>query len=309
MARRGPSEWFLLSEAFAPSTRSKYERGVADFLSWCAASRESATTPAELDLLLTDFTHFLYDSGGSKDTAKCAYYGILMYLPQLQHQLPTAALARRGWFRKHPPTPYPPLSWHLTVALASWLHTNVAAPLAIGVLLAFDCYLRLGELLNLRKEDVSVPGDVRLERGYPDMALALRHTKTGPNKSVVVADPALRALVLQLVAATGDGQLLFPYSPSYFRSVFRAGAAALGLSPLYVPHSLRHGGATRDHMRGYPLEDILARGRWASTQSARRYVQAGRALLLAMRTPPAVAALGAVVSEALLLAFSLPQWH
>jgi len=35
----------------------------------------------------------------------------------------------------------------------------------------------------------------------------------------------------------------------------------LGLSAAYVPHSLRHGGATRLHMAGVPLDDILMRGR------------------------------------------------
>jgi hypothetical protein len=94
-----------------------------------------------------------------------------------------------------------------------------------------------------------------------------------------------------------------------FRKHFKQACRDLGLSPLYVPHSLRHGGATRDHMRGHPMEDILARGRWASTKSARHYVQAGRALLLATKTPVRIATLGETIGRALLYSFTLPQLH
>ena len=83
----------------------------------------------------------------------------------------------------------------------------------------------------------------------------------------------------------------------------------LGLSSLYVVHSLRHGGATRDHLRGRPLEDILMRGRWASTKSARRYVQAGRSLLLATKVPRRIVELGTIIASDLIHTFSLPQLH
>ena len=66
----------------------------------------------------------------------------------------------------------------------------------------------------------------------------------------------------------GSSARLFPYSTSTFRKHFKAACSDLGLSSDYVPHSLRHGGATHDHARGLPLEDILRHGRWASVKSA-----------------------------------------
>ena len=51
----------------------------------------------------------------------------------------------------------------------------------------------------------------------------------------------------------------------------------------FVPHSIRHGAATRDHLRGVPLNDILLRGRWLSEKSARRYIQTGPALLVTVK--------------------------
>jgi hypothetical protein len=101
-----------------------------------------------------------------------------MYFPHLKNKLPIASLTLRGWSRLQPPVPYPPLTWKLTVAIACRIRTRVDPIMAIGILLAFDCYLRLGELLGLLKEDVAVPADVRLEDNFSDMALRLRHTKT-----------------------------------------------------------------------------------------------------------------------------------
>ena len=96
----------------------------------------------------------------------------------------------------------------------------------------------------------------------------------------------VRELLRQLLNRVPEGrdQFLFP-STSQFRRCFKQACSYLGLSPAYVPHSLRHGGATHDHLRGLTVEDILRLGRWASTKSARHYIQSGRALLLTMEIP------------------------
>ena len=52
-----------------------------------------------------------------------------------------------------------------------------------------------------------------------------------------------------------------------------------------MPHSLRHGGATYDFLRGMSIEQIMFRGRWVSMESARRYVQTCKALLIRQRVP------------------------
>jgi hypothetical protein len=41
-------------------------------------------------------------------------------------------------------------------------------------------------------------------------------------------------------------------------------------------HSLRHGGATHDYLKGMPFDDVMVRGRWAVTKSAVHYIQQGR---------------------------------
>lgn len=144
------------------------------------------------------------------------------------------------------------------------------------------------------------------------MALRLRQTKTGPNQWVEVEDNQVKTLLMSLLQCHQTrGNKLLPFTANQFRSVFKETCAELGLSPGYVPHSLRHGGATRAHLLGRPLEDILMRGRWASTKSARRYIQSGRAILLATSVPRVIANSGHVLASNILLSLSLslPQLH
>lgn len=84
---------------------------------------------------------------------------------------------------------------------------------------------------------------------------------------------------------------LFPFSPAQFRRILKLTCINLGLSDRYVPHSLRHGGATRyHHVHKWSIEDVLERGRWQSVKSARRYIQAGVAMLMNMSTPSHISA-------------------
>jgi integrase len=119
---------------------------------------------------------------------------------------------------------------------------------AIGTLLSFDCFLRVGELVALKREDVADAGDVRLGVDSDNMTLRLRFTKTGRDQWVVVKDTQVKQLVRLLLSSTKKGDFLFPFSTSSFRYHFKLACSTLGLSSSYVPHSLRHGGDTRAHL-------------------------------------------------------------
>ena len=179
--------------------------------------------------------------------------------------------------------------------------------MGIATVLGFHCYLRLGEICNLRASDVADSGDARVGAEYRGMALRLRTTKTGPNQWVEVTDVSVAALLRALLAGRRREDLVFDFSASFYRMTFKAVLSNLGISSTYVPHSLRHGGATRDHLLGASLEQVLMRGRWASTKSARHYIQAGRAMLLATEVPPHIAELGSLFAANLETSFSLAQ--
>ena len=62
--------------------------------------------------------------------------------------------------------------------------------------------------------------------------------------------------------------------------------------PHYVPHSLRHGGATHHYINGWKVEDVMARGRWAVTKTARRYIQQSRQVMMMVELSEEVANAG-----------------
>jgi len=177
--------------------------------------------------------------------------------------------------------------------------------MAVAVLVAFDSYLRVSEVEGIRDmdvEDVGVLAPARegggVSPGMSGTLLILPRAKTGEYQSVQVRRTQVAALVeswRRYVRSQSGGRpdaRLFP-DRATFRQLFAQAQWNLGWSKekgaWYVPHSLRHGGASCDFSvwGGKRLEDIMFRGRWASTKSARHYIQMGPALLaMAMAEVP-----------------------
>ena len=309
-----PRKNFLIRAAYEDSTRDKYCNGVEMFVRWMDRSGENPLTVEELDEVFTEWIHDLYvEHGGScRSHAESAMSGISVIMPAAKKQLHQAGIALKGWRKTVPSVPHPPLTWDLTVCIGVRLACKGQWIKGIGCLLAFDCYLRVGELVGLTRSDVADTGDRRLGSGHRGMALRLRKTKTGTNQWVTVRNPDVIALVrhrLQSMVSRRRNARLFPFAASTFRKHFKAACADLGLSKDYVPHSLRHGGATHDHQLGMTVEDIARHGRWASTKSARHYIQSGRALLLINSVPDPVAELFDTLVPNVLESFSLSQIH
>src|SRR5437870_1483160 len=99
--------------------------------------------------------------------------------------------------------------------------------LGVATLLAFDCLLRVGELMSLRREDVAFPDDSRMGAEYRVTTIAIRKAKTGKNQSVVVQNSDVVKLLRARVAATPRGGLLFRGSPATYRGLFKRVCAEL----------------------------------------------------------------------------------
>ena len=110
-------------------------------------------------------------------------------------------------------------------------------------------------------------------------------------------------------AVVGDEGPLFAFNADTFRRRFKSTCKLLGLTADYVPHSLRHGGATHDFMMGVPIDTIMHHGRWAATKTARHYIQAGRSLLLDTKVPAGVAAIARLMLPHIMPVFTLTQRH
>ncbi len=293
--------------ALAPTSLQSYNRSLRNFLTYSRlSSQQLLSEPAmRLDRLLAVYIQHSYDTASPFTYAAHALHAVLYHRPDLKARMFISRQCLKGWERVKKGTSHPPLTWELTVAIACTLARSGFHAPAVAMLVAFDCYLRVGELTRIRLRDVVMPHDSRMGSAHTGMAVCLARTKTGLNQSVDLNRPDVAAVLCSWVRALPRGPshenpLVFPFSPDLLRRLMRAACVRLGVGhTAYVPHSLRHGGATADFLLTGSIERVQFRGRWKSMESVRTYVQTARALLAAQDVPVAVHALGMQLSKAL----------
>jgi integrase len=290
---------FLLQKRVKSQSMRKYRNGVVNFLAWAEAGGHEAPSVAALDELLADYVHHVYEEhdGACRHRASSAVFGLRHLVPALDSRaLPVSAASLKGWEKDRPSVPYPPLTWEATVVIAYAMALRGHLRMAVATLLGFDCLLRISELLGLELEDFADGSDLRTGAEYRKSGLRLGDTKTGKNQFVEPESAAVLECLRRVAELTGAGEKIFPFSAPRYRREFRAVCDELGLKARYVPHSLRHGGATRLVLLGRQISAIMHRGRWQSLKSAQRYMQAGRAILLTLRLPLSVVEFGVRIS-------------
>jgi integrase len=306
--------------ALAPASLKAYQRSLSGFLVYARLSpQQLLSEPASrLDRLLAVYIQHSYDSASPFTYAAHALHAVVYHRPDVKAHMFVSRQCLKGWERVKKSVSHPPLTWELTVVLACTLARSGYHGPAVAMLVGFDCYLRVGELTRIRRRDVVMPNDARFGRAHSTMAVCLARTKTGLNQSVAVQSQDVADIlciwVRSLPSIAGDDNpLVFAFSPDYLRRLMRNACIQLhvGHTP-YVPHSLRHGGATADFLKTGSIERVQFRGRWKSMESVRTYVQTARALLAAQDVPAALNVLGMRISDALVpvvahLLISVPE--
>jgi integrase len=121
--------------------------------------------------------------------------------------------------------------------------------MGVAVMLAFHCYLRIGELLRVQARDHVPTRSWRAGLDNPDGFLSIPKAKTGAQQDVTITDREVEwlltlasraAAILQPTVAPGLARV-FPYPERTFRTLFAQCASSYGLPRAIVPHSLRHG--------------------------------------------------------------------
>jgi integrase len=310
----------LLIGKYQPKTVTKYLRGVRAFVNFCEQQSLQPWTTENMDDCLCQFIQQTFDryEGMNRSLAAGAVYGVPMLLPRLAKRLPVARRYLDSWQVLKPSRPRPPFTKDVISAVAMRLALNGYPRYALAALLQFDCLLRVSELMNLKASDVAFQEDARLGSGFQDskvehagVCVSIRKAKTGRNQSVLVVDKDVATLLRFAMKGLKPSDMLFPAwrkdRADCYREKLLQACKQLGLSADYNTHSLRHGGATHLFIKGWKIADIMQRGRWKSSESADRYIQAGRSLLMQQQVPSAVAQAGAVVSRHLVACFSLAQ--
>lgn len=295
--------------ALAPATLRAYSNQLSSFLTHANLSTSDfyRLSARRLDTKLARFIQYSYDAQSPFPYAAHALHAVVFHRPDVKLALPVARQCLRGWERVKKSTSHPPLTWELTVLLACTLAQSGYHGPGLALLLGFDCYLRVSELTGLRRRDIVMPHDARMGRAHTDMAVCLPRTKTGPNQSVSLQNTDVAELLCIWVRAlprtVGPDGLIFAFSRQWLRQLLRNACVGLGLGHIpYVPHSLRHGGATADFLRTGSVEHVHFRGRWKSIESTRTYIQTARALLAAQQVPARLNRLGMQLSDDLVAA-------
>jgi integrase len=280
----------LLWASVSANTAETYKKALKRFVEWHQVHFPgiSIQTPTELDRQFLNYIHDYFDTSPTRGArqscinCKCA---ILLVLPHVT-DLPASSRALRGWDHLVQAIQRPPVSWGFVLFLFDWFMRRANPQYAIAVLLSTDMYLRVSELRNIRRSDISLPS------GTSPGGIRLSQTKTGLNQSVVLRDPLVTSCLTWWLERCSQ-ELIFDFSYTAFLGALATAQNQIGLSKSFsfTTHSFRHAGATRDHVRGLPLADIMLRGRWVSEKSARRYIQSGQALLFASSLPSNVKAL------------------
>lgn len=299
MAHRDPSvdDNFLVRASVKPETLRRYLGAVSGFLLYCEERDLEAYDEWDLDRHLRTYIHHLYRAGASRQMAAYAVYGVQLLLGK-RYSLHTAKRALNGWSRLEPSQPRPPMPYEVMLLSALWLGRRGGRAAGAAMVVAFHGLLRISELLGLRVGDVAGPRSPGAQRSHAAWVLALPRTKTGSNQHVVIDDPLACALLASWTAGRGSDERLFGLSDYAFRKALKEAGEALQLGHIgYVPHSLRHGGATYLHSLGWSLQDIQKKGRWKISDTAGHYIQAGRALVLSQRIPAEVMTFGKLLAS------------
>jgi integrase len=263
----------LLLACVKVPTQNRYSKTIALFLEWLFSSNGGCQPSTiiriiELDALLAQYLQYLYSSGNGKGIAACTIAGLVAFHPEIKWSIP---LSRRC------------LPWGLTVLLAGIMSCQRdEVSYGICTLVGFDCYMRPGELLAVKTCDVVFAGDARLESSFKGAMIRLPRTKT---------DIVLLLRVMVEDALEEKRVALWPFTINQWRRAFYNARDTLGLSSKFVPHSLRHGGATAAARAHVPINDIMIRGRWRSYGSLTRYVQQWEITLLSHRVPLSISSL------------------
>ena len=271
--------WQLARLRLRKGTILEYDRGLQSFLDWIPPNEGEYENAEDMDKLLNKFAHHIFrtENGRRRNVVEAAKAGVEFYFPEFKSKLPRTSLSLQGWRTVTPSTPFPVCPEGVAFLVADGMMAKAELAMSIAVLLAFDCYLRAGDLGNMRTEHLTFMDMNRDSEYYA--AVTLPETKRGRRQSVLVRPYYLAVLLRRLVSRrrmlnNGDGPL-FDFDVRRLRKVMKETLEEMDLGSTGItPHSLRYGGATTDKMYGRLTDkDIQNRGRWKSDKMVQGYLR------------------------------------
>jgi len=214
---------------------------------------------------------------------------LIHFCPELTDRVPVLERSLQGWRKIDPARQRSPLTRLCVGAIASWFCEH-GEPEAAGItVLSYDALFREQDWTRLHGRDIHAQGN--------DVAITLWKCKTGDDQGLLLCDPVAKAIALGAKSAAADNEHVFHLSQQEYVDRFHQAVAALSLPAAdnglaWVPHCLRHAGASELHRAGWSLTDIKLRGRWTGDKSLARYTKAHQLIRLDSRLDAATRARG-----------------
>eukprot|EP00438_Fugacium_kawagutii_P016600 Skav236386 [mRNA] locus=scaffold29:74303:80602:- [translate_table: standard] len=252
-----------------PGTLQKYHSHFNKFHDWASANELPLVSEFDIDAAASEYLEALWADGYGRAEGSYMLAAIQYMVPTLRHNLPLAWRLMKTWSKHELPTRAVPLDAAATLAFAGLFCVWDEPRLAAGILIAFDFFLRTGELFTLRRSQV--------EFFAGGASLQLLQTKSSTHQlhseRLLAWDRVAVVALRFLCQGLQPNDRLIPASAQRFRTLWHRAISFLKLDDFYIqPYSLRRGGATSAFRQGAQFDQLLVRGRWTAQRTARIYL-------------------------------------
>ncbi len=269
-ARARLRQGLVLSDiGVSPRTQVRYSAAVAQILQVI----EGADSMEAMDDRIADWIQLKFAKGEPINIVADALSGIHHFIPLTRKKLPMSWKMFGIWRKYEVPSRAPPITADLVLAMASYHLQHQNFTFGALLLLAFHCFLRTGEILQLRVEDFLLGS----EKGIVKIPRSKGGLRRNTVESITIEDTTVIDTLQELFAlkkALGLTKVpLWTFSGQSFRLLFYKTCSIFAVSHLnFRCYSLRRGGATAFFQSTGSMDKVLLRGRWQSANVARIYI-------------------------------------
>lgn len=279
----------------SPGLHIRYQQAASRVLRFWTESGSRPATWDDFDISVGEWLEHLFAEGYPKGYASDGLAAIQHFVPEVAGKLRHSWRLLKSWQKMEPPLRVLPISPLLVLAISGACAKLQLVAEAAAFLLCFDTLLRPGELYRLRKQDVTWAGGCAV--------LSLRNPKTGQRKNanemVVCHSRVANSWLQRALHPKQPEDTLLDCSPARLRDLFFTILKHLNVPGYFSMYSFRRGGATWHFLSEQNIEQTLLRGRWASTSTARIYLQDAAATLSHLQITPEQRQYMRVLSHAL----------
>ena len=268
-------------------TLRRYEEAVTHMFVWFQRNGVDIANLGDMQTATFEWVEQCWEEGDPMSVAADGLSGIQHFLPELRGHLKGAWRMLGAWRLKEPPDRAPPMLPYIVQAMAGSAIKKGELMFAALLLVGFYLFLRTGELMLLRQQDIIFNGSGK------SCVLNLGFTKSGKRRGlpeqVTLRIPWLIAFLRLVVSDLQPGDYLWGGKPSTFRKRFyeavdEEGARELG----FRPYSLRRGGATAAFQQGHSYDAVAEISRHQNLRTLKVYINDALAEALAIVVPTAV---------------------